>query len=48
MLVLFQAVGAKTYLQYIFEVNETCHTETATGVVLMSKVECSSDTFPFK
>ena len=36
------------YQQYFFQVNETGHTETATDVFLMFKIECSGGVFSFK
>ena len=46
--VLFQRVGAKTYLQCFFQVTKTCHTGTTTHVFLMFKIECSWGIFSFK
>ena len=45
---LFQGVGTKAYLQFFFQVIETCHMGTTTDVFPTFKKECSLIVFSFK
>lgn len=45
---LLQAVSTKAYLQFFFQVIETCHMGTTTDVFPTFKIECSLIVFSFK